>query len=262
MAEKLVDVRWVESGVAVIEIRRETHLNALNGAVLDGLEEALELVEGRQQARVAVVTGQGSRAFVAGADIGAIHRIKDTADAQAFAERGQAVFARFSHSRIIFIAAINGYALGGGMELALALDLRIAADTAKLGQPEINLGIVPGFGGTQRLARLIGPGRALWLVASGKPVGASEALALGLVDAMVAPADLLEECLGRARELASQAPLALAEAKRLVGGSRDWPLLQGLGEEARAFSYLAVSDDGREGTRAFLEKRPPEFHGR
>jgi enoyl-CoA hydratase len=262
MGEQLVDVRWVEPGVAVIEIQRESHMNALNCEVLDHLEEALDTVEGRGEARVAVVTGQGTRAFVAGADIGAIHRIEDGAHAQAFAVRGQLLFQRFQQSRIIFIGAINGYALGGGMELAMALDMRIAAETAKLGQPEINLGIIPGFGGTQRLSRLVGPGMALWLVASGKPVDASEARALGLVDWVVPPAALLDECLARARELAGKAPLALAEVKRLVAHSRDWHVMDGLAEEARAFSQLAVSQDGREGTKAFLEKRAPKFHGR
>lgn len=262
MKEALVEVQWVEPGIALITIKREKALNALNKDVLDQLEQAIATVESEPQARVAIVQGQGERAFVAGADIAAIESLQGQDQALQFAGRGQAVFQRFSDSRIIFLAAINGYALGGGLELAMALDIRIACESARLGQPEINLGIIPGFGGTQRLARLIGPGRALLMIASGEPIKAAEAYAMGLVDVLVSADRLLEECVARARTLNQKPPLALAQAKRLIAGSRDWQLDQGLLEEREAFARLAVTEDGREGTRAFLQKRHPEFQGR
>lgn len=261
MNEQFVELSWAESRIAVVTITREKSLNALNPEVLDQLEAALNEIESRSDARVGIVTGQGAKAFVAGADISVIHQVESTAEARAFAERGQRLFQRFNQSRVVFIAAINGYALGGGMELAMALDFRIASATARLGQPEINLGIIPGFGGTQRLSRLVGPSRALWMAASGEPVSARTAEAMGLVDVVVEPELLTEEALKRASTLASKAPLALAETKRLVTASRDWVLDEGLVNEAEAFARLAVSDDGREGTRAFLEKRAPEFRG-
>ncbi len=261
MDEQFVELAWPEPEIAMITITREQSLNALNPVVLDQLEARLNEAEGLPAAKVGIVTGQGSKAFVAGADISVIHHVSDATQARAFAERGQALFQRFAESRIIFIAAINGYALGGGLELAMALDFRIASETARLGQPEINLGIVPGFGGTQRLSRLIGPGHALWMIASGEPLTARTGETLGLIEAVVEPAALMEEALKRARILAAKAPLALRECKRLVAASRDSSLPGGLAIEADAFARLAVSDDGREGTRAFLEKRKPEFRG-
>ncbi len=262
MNDVWVSLEQVEPGVQRLRIERERALNALNADVLDQIEAALDRAEADPASRVLIVTGQGTKAFVAGADIEAISRVDNEAAALAFAERGQRLFRRFEESALITMAAINGYALGGGLELAMALDFRIAAQTARLGQPEINLGIIPGFGGTQRLSRLVGPGQALWMISSGEPVTAEEAKALGLVDVVV-PADaLMEECLRHARTLAAKAPLALAAAKRLVLGSRDWPLENGLHREAEAFSQLAVSADGREGTQAFLEKRAAKFQGR
>lgn len=261
MSEKWVHLETLSSGVVGIRIAREGALNALNTGVLDQLEEIVEQCEDSPEIRVAIITGSGDRAFVAGADIAAISQIPDAMAAELFATRGQHVFERLAQSRIFFIAAINGYALGGGLELAMALDLRIASDKAHLGQPEINLGIIPGFGGTQRLSRLVGPGRALWMVASGEPVTAEEAQRIGLVDYVVPHERLMEDCLARAGVLASKAPLALHAAKRLIRESRDWPLEEGLLEEAKAFSHLAVSEDGREGTQAFLNKRQPTFRG-
>ncbi len=261
MADQYVQLQWVEPGIALLTITREKSLNALNSEVLDQLEASLNVVEDSPEARVVIVTGQGQKAFVAGADIAAINQAPDLEHAHHFAERGQKLFHRFQTSRVLSIAAINGYALGGGMELALALDMRIAAESARLGQPEINLGIIPGFGGTQRLARLVGSGRALWMIASGEPVLAGDALTMGLVDGVVPLDSLMEECLRRARILAKQAPLALVESKRMVVGSRDWEVRTGLDAEAEAFARMVVSKDGREGTRAFLEKRAPEFRG-
>ncbi len=263
----MTDDRWVlveqiETGIYALTIQRERALNALNDGVLDQLEEALNTLEGHEDARVVIVGGSGAKAFVAGADIEAIHQIPDEHAARQFAERGQRLFQRFQESPLIFIAAINGYALGGGLELAMALDLRIASEKARLGQPEINLGIIPGFGGTQRLSRLVGPGQALWMVASGEPLTARQAEAWGLVEAVTEPDALMEECLRRARILAEKAPLALQAAKATVVHSRDWAIAQGLSEEAAAFARLTVSEDGREGTQAFLNKRKPQFRGK
>ena len=262
MSDMWVSLEQVDEGVHRLRIERERALNALNADVLDQIESALNRIEADASSRVLIVTGQGTKAFVAGADIEAISRVDNEAAALAFAERGQRLFRRFEESSVITIAAINGYALGGGLELAMALDFRVAAQTARLGQPEINLGIIPGFGGTQRLSRLIGPGQALWMIGSGEPVTADEAKSLGLVDVVVPAEELMDECLRRAHVFAQKAPLALAASKRLVQGSRDWPLENGLHREAEAFSNLAVSLDGREGTRAFLEKRSPKFQGR
>lgn len=258
----VVEMEQIEPGIAVVRIARESALNALNHQVLAGLEKALDELERDESARVVIVTGKGSKAFVAGADIDVIHALPDAEKARQFAAYGQHVFERWAKSRVISFAAINGYALGGGLELAMALDIRVASERARMGQPEINLGIVPGFGGTQRLPRLVGEGRALWMILSGDPIKADEAMAIGLVDA-VCPGDrLLEEVIQRARILAAKAPLALSQAKRLVRGCRDWALHEGLDQEAQGFSEVAFSEDGREGTEAFLEKRPATFHGK
>lgn len=262
MSTSYVVTESIEPGIAIIRITREKALNALNSAVLDELENALDQAEHDESLRVVIVTGEGEKAFVAGADIDAIHQISDRIEGGQFAERGQTLFARFGQSPLIFIAAIHGYALGGGLELAMALDFRLASNRARLGQPEINLGIIPGFGGTQRLSRLIGEGRALWMICSGEPVNAEEARVMGLIDTVVAADGLMDEALRRARILAQKAPLALRACKRMVRQSRDWSLEQGLHQEALAFADVAVSEDGREGTRAFLEKRSPVFRGR
>lgn len=261
MGESWVSTEELESGIYLLRIEREKALNALNPIVLEQLGEALTRLEEDASVRVVIVTGQGSKAFVAGADIGAISQVSDRHRAQMFAEMGQRLFTRFRHSRLIFFAAINGYALGGGLELAMALDFRVAAESARLGQPEINLGIIPGFGGTQRLGQLVGVSEALWLIASGEPIEASTAKALGLVNEVVAGEQLIEECLKRARILVGKPPLALEECKRLVYGNLTWHEAEGLEEEARSFSRLAVSDDGRAGTQAFLQHRKPVFRG-
>lgn len=258
---------WVETeytdikGVAVVWINREKSLNALNRDVLMALDDAFRQLENQNENRVVVVSGRGERAFIAGADIEAIHAVKTGEEGRALAELGQRVFQRIAESRLISIAAINGYALGGGLELAMALDLRIAAEEARLGQPEINLGVIPGFGGTQRLPRLVGEGRALWMILSGEAIDARTALSYGLVDAVVPRTDLMQESLRRAGILSSKAPLALCGAKSLVRATNDLPLSHALEWEAERFGRLAVSRDGKEGTEAFLAKRSPQFLG-
>ncbi|MDA8193847.1 MAG: enoyl-CoA hydratase-related protein [Thermaerobacter sp.] len=260
MAEVEIE-RIAGEAIAFLWINREPALNALNAEVMTALEKSWRILEQDDSVRVVAIFGRGSKAFVAGADIAAIHSLTDGDAAFRFSAEGQAIFQHIGQSRLVSMAAINGYALGGGLELAMALDMRIAADTARVGQPEINLGIVPGFGGTQRLARLVGAGQAMWMILSGEMMGAEEAFAAGLVDAVVPAAQLYDEVLRRARVLAAKAPLALREAKALVRGARDWPLSAGLAAEAESFRRIAGSADAREGTAAFLEKRTPHFRG-
>lgn len=248
-------------GFAVLTINRPEALNALNASVLDELEAAFAALENDDGVRVVVLTGAGDRAFVAGADIAAINRIGSAAEGERFARRGQEVLDRIARSRLVSIAAINGYALGGGLELAMACDLRVAADSAQVGQPEILLGVIPGFGGTQRLARLAGPGAALWWILTGERVGAEEAWRLGVVDRVVPKAELMDFVRGLARQLAERAPIALALAKRAVREGLRGDLPTGLDLEAALFGLTAASADAREGTQAFLEKRPPRFRG-
>lgn len=258
----VVEVEKVESeGFAILWINREAALNALNQEVLTALSNQWQSLEDQEAIRVVIVSGRGSKAFVAGADISAIHRSTAEGGAEEFSDVAQKLFQRIAASRLVSIAAINGFALGGGLELAMALDMRIASSSARLGQPEINLGIIPGFGGTQRLPRLVGQGRALWMILSGEMVSADEAYAMGLVEAVLAPDELLAVARLRAKQLAQKAPLALREAKRLVHHAGDWDLEQGLRNETEAFSRIAQTHDANEGTAAFLQKRAPRFRG-
>lgn len=250
-----------DQGVARLTITRPEALNALNRQVLDDLSEAVGALEDDPRVRVLVVTGAG-RAFVAGADIAEIAALAGGAAAEAFSRQGQGVFDRLAASRLVSIMAINGYALGGGLELALAGDLRLIAESARVGLPEIGLGIIPGFGGTQRLARLIGEGRALELVLTGRQIPAAEAWRLGLANQVVPDAELPASAERLAQELAAKAPQALAAAKRAVRGGLDHELATGLAGEAALFGRVAATADAREGTDAFLHKRPAHFMGR
>ncbi len=250
-----------DRGVARLTITRPEALNALNRQVLDELAEALGTLEDDADTRVVVVTGAG-RAFVAGADIAEIAGLPSRAAAEAFSRQGQGVFDRLAASRLVSIMAINGYALGGGLELALAGDLRLMAESARVGLPEIGLGIIPGFGGTQRLARLIGEGRALELVLTGRQIPAAEAWRLGLANQVIPDGDLLASADRLAEELAAKAPAALVAAKRAVRGGIDHELATGLAGEAAWFGRVAATADAREGTEAFLNKRAPHFTGR
>jgi len=251
-----------EDGVAVLTVNRPKVLNALNAQTLDEIAEAVAEVAADAAVRVLVVTGAGDRAFVAGADIREIEALESGVDATAMALRGQSVFASLEQLPKPVIAAINGFALGGGCELALAADLRIAADSAKLGLPEINLGIIPGYGGTQRLARRVGPGAAKRMIFTGDMVDAAEALRLGLVDQVVPAAELSDAAAKLAAKLAAKAPLALALAKRSVDDGLDVDLDRGCALEAANFGLACGTADRAEGTRAFLEKRPAQFQGK
>jgi enoyl-CoA hydratase len=250
-----------DAGVALLTINRADKLNALNHALLVELSDAVTELEESPAVRALVVTGAGSRAFVAGADIAEIAALEGAEDGADFSRFGQDVFRRLETLPFPVIIAINGYALGGGCELALCGDIRLAADSCQLGQPEINLGVIPGYGGTQRLARLIGRDRAKTIVFTGERVGAEDAYRLGLVDRVLPAAELLDEALALARSLAAKAPRALALAKRAINEGVALPLEDALELEAEAFGESVATEDRIEGTNAFLEKRQPQWTG-
>jgi enoyl-CoA hydratase len=249
-------------GVAVLTINRADKLNALNKALLEELDAALDEIAAHPGVRALVVTGAGTKAFVAGADIGEIAALDGYDSARDFARFGQSVFTKIERLTIPVIMAINGYALGGGCELALCGDIRLASETAQLGQPEVNLGVIPGYGGTQRLARAIGRDRAKGLIFTGERVGAEDALRLGLVDRVVPAATLMDEAISLALTLAGKAPRALALAKIAINDGMNLRLDEALEMEAELFAQAADTADRREGTAAFLEKRQPNWSGR
>ena len=249
-----------EGAVAVVTVNRPKVLNALNIATLDELAATMRQLQRDESVRCVIVTGAGEKSFIAGADINELAALTPTAGRE-HARAGQAVFDSIEQLGKPVIAAINGYALGGGCELAMACTVRIAADTARLGQPEINLGIIPGYGGTQRLARLIGAGRALELLLTGEPIGAAEACRLGLVNRVVPAADLMAEAHRLAAAIAAKAPVAVRYILEAVRCGVQLPLGEAQALEATLFGLVASTEDMREGTRAFLEKRQPEFKG-
>ena len=245
--------------IATITVNRPDKLNALNDRVIAELGDAIGAVRANDAVGGVILTGAG-RAFVAGADISQLESL-DAASAKALAERGQAVFHRFESSPKPTIAAVNGFALGGGCELAMACHIRIASEAAKFGQPEVKLGLVPGYGGTQRLPRLVGKGRALQLLLTGEMIDAAEAHRIGLVNRVVPAAALLATATGLLQSMLANAPLAVAQCIDLANRGLDTPIDYALALEATAFGVLAATDDKREGTRAFLEKRAPSFKG-
>jgi enoyl-CoA hydratase len=248
----------VSDGIATILLNRPESLNALSSAVLDGLNDAVARCEREPQIRGVIVTGAG-RSFVAGADIAEITGL-DQVSGLAFARKGQGVFSRLERLAKPVVGAINGFALGGGCELALACHVRFASSKARFGLPEVKLGVIPGFGGTQRLARLIGRGNASALILHGSHVGADEALRLGLVSAVLEPDALLAHCRSWLIETLANGPQALASALRAIREGLDVPALENALEvEARLFAAACGTAEMREGTSAFLEKREPKF---
>ena len=250
-----------DGAVAVLTINRPKVLNALNTPTMDELRRAVLEVKHDAALRVLIITGAGEKAFVAGADINEL-AVQTPTQGKEHALLGQHVLDLIENLGKPVIAAINGFALGGGCELALACTLRIAADTARLGQPEINLGIIPGYGGTQRLSRLVGKGVALDLLLSGRQVKADEALQIGLVNRVVPAAELVSEAKKLAMELASKAPIAVQYIIEAVNRGLEIPLDKGQFLEATLFGLVASSEDMREGTKAFLEKRKTDFKGK
>jgi enoyl-CoA hydratase len=250
-----------EDGIAFLTINRPEKRNALNSDTVDELRRAILDLKHDGSVRVVVVTGAGEKAFVAGADINEL-AVQTPVGGRDHGRTGQHVFDLIEHMGKPVIAAINGVALGGGCELAMACTLRIAADTARLGQPEINLGIIPGYGGTQRLPRLVGRGRALELLLTGEPVTAEEAYRIGLVNRVVPAPALMEEARKLARTLAAKGPIAMRYIIDAVNQGIEMDLASAQMYEATLFGLVSTTEDMREGTRAFLEKRSANFKGR
>ena len=246
---------------AVVTVNRVDAMNALDLDHARSLRDRLEELAGDSDVRVVVLTGAGDRAFVAGADIKYMSGL-GVLEARRWGELGQACAALLEEMPKPTIAAVNGFALGGGCELALACDIRIASTTARLGQPEVNLGVIPGWGGTQRLARATTLGFAKELVFTGRAVGADEALARGLVNAVHEPGKLMEKTLELCATLAAKGPVALAHAKEAANLALQGDHAAGLATEARLFALLFASEDQKEGMAAFVEKREPRFRGR
>ena len=249
-----------DGATAVITINRPTVLNALNSATIDELRRAVLELRHDTSIRAVIITGAGEKSFVAGADINEL-AVHTPSAGKEHALRGQHVFGLIENLGKPVIAAINGFALGGGCELAMCCTLRLAADTARLGQPEVNLGLLPGYAGTQRLPRLVGKGIALDLLLTGRHVTADEALQIGLVNRVVPAADLLAEAKKLAAELAKKPPLSMKYIIEAVHRGLEMSLEQGEFLEATLFGLVASTSDMREGTKAFLEKRQPAFKG-
>jgi enoyl-CoA hydratase len=254
LVEDVNSVRW-------LTVSRPAKLNALNRVVIAELAQAFAEFAADPGVRAAVLTGAGEKAFVAGADIAEFTGLT-AAEAEAFSRRGQRLFDAIAASDKPVLAAVNGFALGGGCELALACHLRVAASTARFGQPEVKLGLIPGYSGTQRLPRLVGPGRALELLLTGNVIDAGTALSWGLVNRVVEPAELRPAAQKFAEEILAVAPLAVGRCLHAVAAGLNQPLEQAQKLEAALFGLCAASDDMREGTAAFLEKRPARFTGR
>jgi enoyl-CoA hydratase len=247
-------------GIATLTVNRPDKLNALNAATIADLGGAIDEVRSSPSIAGLIVTGAG-RAFIAGADISELAK-ENPVTARELAIRGQGVFRSFERSRKPVIAAVNGFALGGGCELALACHIRIASEQAKFGQPEVKLGLCPGYGGTQRLPRLVGKGRALQLLLTGETIDAAEAYRIGLVNKVVAADALIPTATEMMKQILANGPLAVAACIEAVNAGLDMSLDGALALEATQFGLLAATEDMREGTKAFLEKRPPGFSGK
>ncbi len=247
--------------ILTVTINRPEKLNALNPEVIEGLREAFHGAKTNPEVGAIVLTGAGEKAFVAGADIARMSAMSPV-EARAFAEAGHATLAKLEALPIPTIAAVNGFALGGGCELAMACDLIYASEKARFGQPEVNLGIIPGFGGTQRLARRVGLMRAKEIVFTGDMVDAAKAKAIGLALEVLAPEQLVPHAIAQARKIASRGPEAIAAAKRVMEQGAGVDLAAGCALEQQAFALLFATEDAREGMRAFLEKRAAAFQGR
>ncbi len=250
-----------EGPFAFITINRPKVMNALSNALVEEFDKAFDLVEEDEEVRALIITGAGDKAFMAGADIKELEA-RDFIKGRQQTKHRQEVFNRLAEMRVPVIAAINGFALGAGLELAVACTLRIAADNAKLGSPEVNLGIIPGDGATQRLPRLVGFGRAMELVLTGDFIDAEEAYRIGLVNKVVPPEELMEAAKKLAGKIAKKAPLAIQFAKEAVNRSLEVGIYEGLAHESYLHALACATEDKKEGVQAFLEKRKPDFKGK
>lgn len=257
-ANLLVDV---SDRIATVTVNRPEKLNPLNRATVQALNDCFADLAANHDIGAIIVTGAGEKAFVAGADLNQVDGLT-ALEGRDWGRLGQAVFNRIETMEKPVIAALNGYALGGGLELAMACHIRVASERAKLGQPEVKLGIVPGYGGTQRLPRLVGKGRALEMLLTGEPIDAAEAHRIGLVNHVVAPDRLLTQCREIAAKILRNGPVAVALILQVVNRGVECPLPQALEYEATQFGLSCATEDIREGVKAFLEKRSPDYKGR
>lgn len=247
--------------IAYVTINRPEKLNALNMAVMMELRTAFTAIKEDKEIRVAILTGAGEKAFVAGADIAELNK-NGVVEAKEYTHKGQAVLDLIENLGKPVIACVNGFALGGGCELAMACTMRLASENAKLGQPEVKLGIMPGYGGSQRLPRLVGKGIAMQMLLAGDPISASEAHRIGLVNEVLPQADLIKRAEEIAAKIIANAPLAVQYTLEAVNHGMDMSLSDGLYLEAALFAICCATEDKNEGTRAFLEKRAAKFIGK
>ena len=250
----------VEKGIGTVRINRPDKLNALNRQTVEELHSAFLDLRDNPDVKVVLLTGSGDKAFIAGADIGELAKL-DGKSGRDYVLKGQEMTKLIENFPKPVLAAINGFALGGGTEVALACHIRIASDNAKMGQPEVKLGLIPGFGGTQRLARLVGKGQAMELILSGKIISAQQALQIGLVNQVVAQTELIQTCQQLADEIMANGPLAIEYSIQAINQGLDKTLGEGLLLEADLFGKACLTEDSKEGTLAFLEKRKADFKG-
>jgi enoyl-CoA hydratase len=250
-----------DGAVATIIIDRPKVLNALNDETVTELHHCVDEISKDREIRCVILTGGGEKSFVAGADIGELAKC-DVVSGKATCDKGQDLFFKIENLPQPVIAAINGFALGGGCEISMACDIRLASEKAKMGQPEVSLGIIPGYGGTQRLAKIVGPGKARQLIYTGDHIGAEEAYRIGLVDEVYPAEELMPKAKEMAKKIASKGPLAIKAAKESINTGLYVNLRAGCELEGTLFAGICASADKEEGTKAFLEKRKPEFKGR
>jgi enoyl-CoA hydratase len=256
------NIRYEKKGtIGYVTVDRPKVLNALNGATMEEIGRCFEAIRQDAEVRVAILTGSGEKAFIAGADINEL-AANDPVAGKEYIRRGQAVLDLIENLGKPVIACINGFALGGGCEIAMACTIRLASENAKLGQPEVKLGIIPGYGGTQRLPRLVGKGRAMQMLLTGEMIGPEEAQRIGLVNEVVPRAELISRAEAIAGKIAANAPLAVQYCMEAVHHGMEMPLAEGLNLEAALFALSCATADKQEGTNAFLQKRAPQFRGR
>jgi enoyl-CoA hydratase len=260
MEKQFVSYR-IEEGIAVVTIDNPASLNALNAPTLTQLDQVFDQLAGNSEVKGVIVTGGGEKSFVAGADINEFLQVKGNM-AAGFMARGQRIFDKIEAFDRPVIAAINGFALGGGNELAMCCDIRIAAENALFGQPEVNLGIIPGYGGTQRLPRLIGPGKAKEIILADERINAQEALRIGLVQRVVPKGQAVEEAKKLLKKITAKGPVAIKMAKKAINEGLGMSLRGGLDLEGQCQGVCFGSEDKDEGAKAFLEKRPAQFKGK